>query len=213
MADVGTDHGTLPAALIQAGTVPRAIGIDRRPAPLRAASARLGASAVDARLALRLGDGLSPLAPGEVATVVIAGMGGARTVGLLRSAPAVVQRLERLVLQPNTAWPQVRGGLAMLGWQIVDEVLVEAGGRAFLTLCAEPGAASLSERQALLGPVLLHTRPAAFLRWLDREQTRLQRALASARDRSATAKGAAATASLARALTWVQAALGGEHAG
>ena len=72
VADIGTDHGRLPAWLLRTGKVSHVIATDRAQGPLSGARARLGGLSVE----LRLGDGLSVLDPGEVHTAVFAGMGG-----------------------------------------------------------------------------------------------------------------------------------------
>ncbi|MCK6504044.1 class I SAM-dependent methyltransferase [Myxococcota bacterium] len=183
MADIGTDHGRLPAGLVAQGRVPFAVGVDLREAPLVAARATARALGLqdDPRLSLRIGDGLSPLLPGEVATVVIAGMGGLRILDLLAAAPAVVARLERLVLQPNTDLPAVRAGLGPLGLGLVDEGLLIERGQAFTFLVAAPGPAlAMDEAQLLLGPFLQARREAPFLDWLHAEELRLTRAIEAA---------------------------------
>lgn len=202
MADIGTDHARVPTALISAGTVPLAIGIDLRAGPLTGARATLAAAGLvgDARIELRQGDGLAPLRPGEVATVVIAGMGGARILALLQAAPGVLATVERLVLQPNTEIPAVRGGLAALGFRIVDERLVLERGQAHTLIAAEPGQAPLDDAERLLGPVLLRRRDPAFLCWLSREERRLAHA-------SKAAAGSSAGRNLAHQLDLVRQAV------
>lgn len=183
VADIGTDHARLPAGLVAEGRVPWAVGVDLREAPLvgaRATARSLGLQD-DPRLSLRLGDGLAPLAPGEVATVVIAGMGGLRILDLLARAPQVVAALSRLVLQPNTDLPAVRAGLGPLGLRLVDEHLLLERGQAFTMLVAEPGPPlALDPAQLLLGPFLLARREAPFLAWLRAEELRLTRAIDAA---------------------------------
>ncbi len=210
IADIGTDHGLLPCWLLAEGRVPVAIGIDLRPGPLRAArqtAADWGLSG-DPRLSLRQGDGLQPLAPSEVDTVVIAGMGGLRIAALLHAAPRQRAALRRLVLQPNTEAPALRAALQDLGWRLVDEVICVEGGRDFLTLVAEPGAgAPLTDAELLLGPVLLRDRPPSFLAWLGREKARLQAAAVAAQAGSGRVPDA-----LARSLAIVVAILGASPA-
>ena len=45
----------------------------------------------------RLGNGLTVLQPGEVNVVTIAGMGGSLMLDILDAAPAVVDRLQRII--------------------------------------------------------------------------------------------------------------------
>ena len=175
MADVGTDHALLPVALVRRGIVPKAIGIDVAPAPLaRARPVAAGVAGVE----LRLGDGLTPLKPGEVATVVVAGMGGARIVELLDAFEPLAS-LTRLVLSPNTQWPRVRRFIAARELRLREEVLVEDRGHAYLVLSVDPSVREASpwdEDDLLLGPRLLRERPDAWQRWVRAEHARLDAA-------------------------------------
>ena len=137
-ADIGTDHGRLPAALVRAKYVPRALACDRAEAPL--ARARLTAERchVAGRVELRLGDGLAPLRPGEVDAAVIAGVGAATIIEILGADPARTRSLSRLVLQPNFGHEALRRWLAAHAITLVDETLVEDRGRFYTILAAVP---------------------------------------------------------------------------
>lgn len=176
MADIGTDHGQLPATLVCDGVVPHAIGIDNKAAPLQRARNTKRRMHADA-LELRLGHGLAPLEAGEVDTVVIAGMGGARLVGLLDAWPGL-PTLPRLVVQPNTSWADVRRWVAARRIALLDETMVMDHGRAYLTLVLEPAtrqtAAWADDGDALaMGPELIVRRPEAWRQWIDAEIQRL----------------------------------------
>lgn len=123
LADIGTDHALLPAYLRQTQRIPWAVAADVRPGPLEAAAQTIARWKVDG-IDLRLGHGLSVLAPEEVATIVIAGMGGTLIQRLLADGLAVAQQAERLVLQPNTEWGQVRSMIARHRWSLIDEVML-----------------------------------------------------------------------------------------
>ena len=75
LADIGTDHGYLPAALILEGAIPSAIASDLRPGPLARARETAVRYGLEDRLSLRLCDGLSGIGPEEADALVIAGMG------------------------------------------------------------------------------------------------------------------------------------------
>lgn len=189
MADVGTDHAQLPASLVASGRVPSAIAIDNKAGPLEGARKTLldaGLSAVE----LRRGDGLAPLRSGEVATVVLAGLGGARIVRLLEAWDALPS-LQRLVLQPNTDWPAVRQLVGRRGFALVHETMVTERGHAYLTLVVDPSVTVdnpwCNDDDALvLGPQLRVDRPAAWQRWVVEEHDRLQAALRTARTAGAS---------------------------
>ncbi len=186
MADIGTDHAQLPLQLIRDGVVPKAIAGDLRPGPLQHARRHCDA-ADDNQIELRLGDGLSVLAPGEAATIVLAGMGGSLIERLVEDAPTVVEHTQRLVLQPNTQWPQVREWIGRRGWQLEAETLTFERGQFYVTLALDPKPCEdpmWSDEDLLLGPRLRHTRSPTFLRWLDDRHARLSRALARAQQSS-----------------------------
>ena len=159
-ADIGSDHAYLAMALWQAGKVSRMIAADKHEGPCRAAQRTLAAAGLSADIPVRQGDGLSVLAPGEVDTVCIAGMGGALIAAILAAASKVVERLQRLVLQPMNDAPLLRRWLYEHDWHLAAETLAEADGRLYEILAAEPGAAPLPEPGLLLiGPRLWEQKP------------------------------------------------------
>jgi tRNA (adenine22-N1)-methyltransferase len=152
LADVGTDHGLLPAWCVAVGRVPRAIAIDVRPGPLEAAHRTLRSLAA---VEVRRGSGLRPLRVDEVATVVLAGLGGPRIRRLVDARPEVVRRIDRLVLQPNTQWSETRAWIRDHRWALEDERLVEDAGKHYLVLTVRPRRGrrpDWDERDLLLGP-------------------------------------------------------------
>ena len=108
VADIGTDHGFLPCYLVQCGQADRVIACDIKEQPLAVAQKNIADSQVGEKVLTRLGDGLQVIAPGEVNVVTIAGMGGALMAEILNDAPQVVDRLQRIILQPNIGAETVR---------------------------------------------------------------------------------------------------------
>lgn len=153
LADVGTDHAYLPAALLQAGRIPRAIAGDILPGPLEAARATVAEAGLQDRIDLRMGNGLQILQPGEAATASICGMGGPLIAEILAAGP--LEGIRRLALQPMAGEERLREWLVGSGWRIVDEQLVEDGGRIYVVMAAERGAMALNEAETALGPHLL----------------------------------------------------------
>lgn len=172
-ADIGCDHGLLAEFWVRGGAVPSAIASDVRPGPLKQARARLAAlPAVE----IRLGDGLSTLKPGEVATIAMAGMGGALMLELLDATPDVAAAAKRVILQPNTGWEDVRRVLAERRISVDTEVLTEDGGRLYLTLAFDPQAKSdpWNVADIVLGPHLRRRRSALFERWVEHRRDHLE---------------------------------------
>lgn len=136
-ADIGCDHGKL-AAHLAAADCPKVIGADLRPGPLAKARATLAQAGLLASVELRLGDGLSVLAPGEVATVVIAGVSAQTTIQMLEAAPWVQAPAgPRLVLVPATKHTVLRAWLYRHGFALVRDIPVQAAGRWYAVMAAE----------------------------------------------------------------------------
>ncbi len=152
LADIGTDHAYLPAHLVQAGRIPRAIAGDILPGPLEAARATVTDAELTGQVELRLGSGLQVLKPGDAACASICGMGGPLIAEILTAGP--VDGLRRLILQPMAGEEHVRLWLMQNGWRLVAEELVEDAGRLYVILVAEPGAMALSPGELLIGPHL-----------------------------------------------------------
>lgn len=121
LADIGTDHAYLPAALILDGTVPCAIAADLRKGPLENAEATVKHYGIADKVQLRLSDGLKCVESSEVDDIVIAGMGGILISEILEAAPWVKDENIRLILQPQTHDEVLRKWLWENGFEITDE--------------------------------------------------------------------------------------------
>lgn len=127
LADVGTDHAYLPAALVLSGQIPGGIAADLRQGPLNRARQTVQACGLAGRIAFRLCDGLKGIRPEEVDAVVIAGMGGETISGILEAAPWTREREIPLILQPMSSMSDLRLWLAGHGYRIVSEELAKEG--------------------------------------------------------------------------------------
>lgn len=175
-ADIGTDHGRLPTALVVAGWVPWAVACDRAAPPLARARARVERAGVAQRVHVRLAEGFEALAPGEVATAVIAGMGGPTMLAILAASGERTRAMQRLVLQPNFGHERLRRELEGFGLVLVDERLVVERGRFYAVLVAEPGdrGGVVSDLDCLVGPHLLDRGGPLLTRYLEQELRRCE---------------------------------------
>ena len=156
VADIGTDHGFLPCWLAQQARATKIIAGDVNAQPLALAQKNIEDYNVTAMVSTRLGNGLTVLQPGEVNVVTIAGMGGSLMLDILDAAPAVVDRLQRIILQPNIGAEAVRVWAEKNRWQIVREELVRENNRFSVIIALEQGRGKpMSAVELYLGPVLL----------------------------------------------------------
>ena len=175
LADVGTDHAYLPAALILEGKIPWAIAADLRQGPLDRARATVRECGLTGRVAFRLCDGLTGIQPGEVDAVVIAGMGGETIAAILSAAPWVRTGDVPLILQPMSSFPDLRGWLQGNGFAIQEERLAREGEMLYTALLVRAGEMEpLSPAELWAGKNVNTPLRGA---WLDRWLARTRRAL------------------------------------
>lgn len=179
VADIGTDHGFLPCYLAQSGQAEKVIACDINAQPLAVAQKNIIDSQVGDTVLTRLGDGLQVIAPGEVNVVTIAGMGGALMVDILDDAPQVVDKLQRIILQPNVGAEAVRIWAEKNRWHIAAEDMVRENDRFSVILVLEPGRSlqPMSAVELYLGPKLLAEKHPLLGLYLSEEWDKTQRIL------------------------------------
>ncbi len=139
VADIGTDHGFVPIALVSEGRCPSAIAADVRKGPLSHAAENIRKHALSDVIETRLSDGLKEIRPGEVQAVIIAGMGGMLMMRILEEGRDVISAARELILQPQSDIPQVRRWLQLNGFHIICEKTALDAGKYYFMMKAVPG--------------------------------------------------------------------------
>jgi len=117
-ADIGSDHGGLLRRLLTSGKIQRGIAIENKRQPYHNSCRTLAHLNAE----VRFGSGLAVLAPGEVQSLSICGMGAESIVKILRAFP---ERLpDRLVLQPNRQPELIRRWALRRRFHLTDEQIV-----------------------------------------------------------------------------------------
>ena len=168
LADVGTDHGLLPIRLLQDNRISMAVATDIRPGPLDRGKANAVQHGTE-NISFRLCNGLEAVAPHEVDTVVIAGMGGENIVDILKMAPWCAEGV-RLILQPMSRPEVLRGALNELKIKILSETLVVDSGRLYSVIAAEGGRAEAYSPAELYTGLFEHVKDQALFSRLLKEQ-------------------------------------------
>ena len=160
-ADIGSDHGFLPRALLLEGICERMLVTDISAKALRHAEQNLQRAGLTASVRLLVGDGLQALdEPCQV--ISITGMGGDTIARILQTGQ---QRLNgaTLILSAHTEPELVRATLQDIGYAIQEERLCLCRGRYYLVWQAMPGQ-QLWTPQALRVGQLLWTNPSTLLK-------------------------------------------------
>jgi len=124
LADVGTDHGYIPIYLLQEKRIPKAIAMDINAGPLERAKEHIAVYGLKDYIETRLSDGVVALTPGEVDTVLVAGMGGGLVMHILEEGKEVCRQAKELVLQPQSELERVRAYLWSNGYVILEENMI-----------------------------------------------------------------------------------------
>lgn len=122
VADIGTDHGLLPIALVEEGIAPSAIAMDLRKGPLGRAMEHIALHGMKDRILTRLSDGMQNLHSDEVDSIVIAGLGGELMIRILDARQDLWDK--EFILSPHSEWKLVRRYLREHGMAVVDEDMV-----------------------------------------------------------------------------------------
>lgn len=129
LADVGTDHGYIPIALIQRQKIKSAIAMDINKGPLAHAQDNIASAQLGDYIQTRLSDGVAALGEGEADSILIAGMGGELVIHILSEGEKVCKAASELILQPQSDIRKVREYLRLHHYKIVDEDMICEDGK------------------------------------------------------------------------------------
>ena len=177
VADVGCDHAYVSIALVERGIAKKVIAMDVRKGPLAIAAGNVKAANLEGTIELRLSDGFNKLVPGEVDTVIIAGMGGLLIKSILEQGKPVLsaEKPPVLILQPQSDLDVVRIFLYSNAYHIVQETMLIEDGKYYTVMRAEPGSCVTDYNQAdwEYGRYNLENRDKILLEFLVKEQKQL----------------------------------------
>lgn len=145
VADIGTDHGYLPVYLVEKKISNQIIAADINEGPLLSAKSIIEKTNYQDIIKLRLGSGIEVLQPGEVDTVIIAGMGGVLISEILGQDLEKSYSYGKFILQPMVAQDDLRRYLYANGFNIVDEKLAREGEKYYEIMVVEKGESSVED--------------------------------------------------------------------
>lgn len=180
--DVGTDHGIIPVRLAQRGYPGQIFASDINAGPLEAAKRTAKHAGVTEKIRFLLCDGLALCPPEAVDTIVIAGMGGDMIVKILDEAEWCMQPRYHLILQPMSRAEVLRYWLAYNEFEILTESVVPEGNTLYQVLTVRFGGKTrLNDAELFCGKRTLAEDDALWLRSLEAQKRRLEKALAGLR--------------------------------
>lgn len=145
IADIGTDHAYIPINALLTNKCRRAAASDIRSGPLEIAAANVKKYALEDKISLRLGAGLSKIEKYEADEIIIAGMGGIMIRDIIAEDMEKARSCKRLILQPMNAAPELRGFLFENNFKISCEDLAVEGFKVYNIFICEKGAQTADE--------------------------------------------------------------------
>ena len=165
LADIGSDHGYLPVALVHRGTLCAAVAGEVALTPFHAAQRTVRENQLERQITVRLANGLAAIEPSDGITAVsLCGMGGETIRDILDSGKAHLRGEERLILQPNGGEQPLRQWLMDNHYRIVAEEVLQENRFYYEIIVAERSWPVTYSAEALyFGPLHLEARSPVFL--------------------------------------------------
>ncbi|WP_311132819.1 tRNA (adenine(22)-N(1))-methyltransferase TrmK [Pseudomonas fluorescens] len=165
LADIGSDHGYLPVALMRRGAIAAAVAGEVALTPFHAANRTVRENGLDLQVTVRLANGLAAIEPEDGITAVsLCGMGGETIRDILDSGKAYLSGQERLILQPNGGEQPLRQWLMDNGYRILcEEVLRENRFDYEIIVAEHSGPVIYTAQELYFGPLQMQARSPAFL--------------------------------------------------
>ena len=176
VADIGTDHAYVPIYLHKKGNVEKVIACDINKKPLQKAQQNIKLHHAENKIITRLGNGLQPLQPYEVDSIVISGMGGMLMIELMEQSQNIIKTVKELILCPHLDVTAVRKYLHNIGYVITDEKMIQEWDNFYTILRAIPGKQKYDkEIEYIFGRVLLEKKDAVLKEYIINEKIRLKK--------------------------------------
>jgi tRNA (adenine22-N1)-methyltransferase len=165
LADIGSDHGYLPVALMRRGAIEAAVAGEVALTPFQAAQRTVRENDLQARITVRQANGLAAITPADrINAISICGMGGETIRDILESGKAYLSGGERLILQPNGGEQPLRLWLMENGYRILSEEVLRESRFDYEIIVAERAeVVSYTDKELYFGPLQMQARSPAFL--------------------------------------------------
>ncbi len=127
LADIGCDHGFLPAYLVENGKIKSAVASDINEGPLRSCQSLVDELGLGDRITCVLSDGLTNIDRKAVNDIAFCGMGGELISQLMEAAPWVKNDCYYFIFNPMTHPEILRRWLYNNGFEIQTDLIVKEG--------------------------------------------------------------------------------------
>ena len=162
VADIGSDHGKLMIALVEAGIVSKGYAVENKEGPFERLRSNLIRYHVNDKVTPLFSDGIKDITR-DVETIVIAGMGGTNIVNILKAHPEKLVRVQTIIIDAHNAVPLARKEICQMGFAIADEKIVKEDDIFYeIIKFIKADKAIISDEDLEFGPILRQEKSATF---------------------------------------------------
>ena len=127
LADVGCDHGFLPAYLLLNGKIKGAVASDINEGPLNSCKSLVAEYALQDKIKCVLSDGLQSINADDCTDVAVCGMGGELIADIISACPWAKSKDKHYIFNPMTHPEILRKYLCANGFEIGRDIIVKEG--------------------------------------------------------------------------------------
>lgn len=169
VADIGADHGELPIYLAENG-FKNIVCVENKKGPYQKMVNNIKKADLEDDIKCIFSDGIKDI-PDYTNVVTILGMGGLTIDYILRTSLERAQKLDLLVLEPQSEEEKTREFLGQNGFEIVDEVYVKEKRKYYPVIVAKYTGNTIdySDIELKYGPIALLKRDSLLLEKLTKE--------------------------------------------
>ena len=167
--DIGCDHALLSIYIAKNKNPKKVIASDNKEGPIAGAKENVKKYKMSDKVIVKLGDGVDPI-ESDIDTIIIAGMGGLTTVGILKYKRDLYRNVDTIIISANTDVDFVRKEICKLGYYIEEELLVKDGNIIYPIIRFKLGKKHYKKIEYLLGPILIKKKESLFLDYLTKEK-------------------------------------------
>ena len=178
--DIGCDHGLLDIYLFENNISTKIIASDINENALSSAKHNIKKYKLEKNIETRLGNGLDTLNENDnVDTIIISGMGAHTIINILKDNYQKLKNIDNIIIQSNTKIELLRKEITKLHYIIDDELIVEDKSKIYTIIKFIKGDKKYSQRELILGPILMKKNDKLFIHQKEIELTKLKMLLKS----------------------------------
>lgn len=166
--DVGCDHALLDIYLVHRKANIKTIASDIAQGPLDQAKKNIEREHLEDVIETRLGSGLETYTD-EINTIIISGMGGRNIIGIFKDNIKKLNKVETLIISPNSYQEDVKRFLCKHGFYIQNEEFVKDKKFIYQIIIFKKGKKRYSKKEYFFGPIFLEKKGPLFREYYERE--------------------------------------------